>query len=178
MSSWKDGADLLDPLAIDWQRYSKANFPGFRLRQRPAVSNALGRVKFIFPNRFSVYIHDTPAKSLFHNISRSFSAGCVRIEKPQALAKYLLAGQGWNAERVTAKIKSRKRVVVTLEAPVPVHLVYLTAWADEKGTVYFYQDLYGRDRPLLAALKPINPELPDFTTDVMKVDRIIEDTTS
>jgi L,D-transpeptidase YcbB len=91
-SSWKEGAEVLDPLDIDWQSYSKKNFPPFHLRQQPVPFNALGRIKFIFPNHHSVYIHDTPAKSLFDKNNRSFSAGCVRIEEPLTLAKYILAG--------------------------------------------------------------------------------------
>lgn len=172
-SSWEEGAAVLDPLAIDWQRYSAANFPPFRLRQRPTVSNALGRIKFIFPNRFSVYIHDTPAKSLFDKNKRSFSAGCVRIEKPLTLAKYLLDGQSWDEKRINAEIRSRQRKVVALKDPIPVHLVYLTAWVDENGTVYFFQDLYGRDKPLLAELKRFNPELPAFMADLMNIDQIL-----
>jgi L,D-transpeptidase YcbB len=172
-SSWKEDADVIDPLDIDWQSYSKENFPPFRLRQQPVPSNALGRVKFIFPNRHSVYIHDTPAKSLFDKNDRSFSAGCVRIEEPLTLAKYLLASQNWDDKRIDAKIHSRKRMTVVLKEPIPVHLVYLTVWADEDGTVYFFQDLYNRDRRLLAKLKQVNSDPPAFMADLMNINWIL-----
>lgn len=149
--SWKKDAPVLDPLSIDWQLYSHAFFP-FRLRQEPAGTNALGRIKFMFPNRHSVYIHDTPSKSLFKKVDRSFSSGCVRVEQPLVLAEYLLAGQHWNEKRIRATLKGRKRQVVVLKEPIAVHLIYMTAWADESGSVHFYKDLYGRDRQLLAEM--------------------------
>ena len=160
-------------LAIDWKRCSQSYFP-FRLRQAPSASNALGRIKFIFPNRFSVYIHDTPARSLFCKTNRSFSSGCVRIENPLALAGSLLADQGWSRDEIEAKVKCRKRAVVVLKEPVPVYLVYMTAWADEDGTVYFYHDLYNRDPSLLD--EPARPGAlhPVRMSDLMAMDRIME----
>ena len=171
--SWRDDAQALDPLAIDWKRCSQSYFP-FRLRQAPSASNALGRIKFVFPNRFSVYIHDTPARSLFCKTNRSFSSGCVRIENPLALAGSLLADQGWSRDLIEAKVKCRKRAVVVLKEPVPVHLVYMTAWADEDGTVYFYHDLYNRDPSLLDELNRYGALQPVRMSDLMAMDRIME----
>ena len=170
--SWHRGASALDPLAIDWQRYSEAYFP-FRLRQQPAASNALGQVKFIFPNRFSVYIHDTPAKSLFGKSSRSFSSGCVRVEKPLDLAQYLLADQHWSNLKIAAKIQSGERQVVVLKSPIPVYLVYLTAWADDNGAVHFFRDLYQRDHTLLAKLHRIKSDFSAMMADLVPVNRML-----
>jgi murein L,D-transpeptidase YcbB/YkuD len=170
--SWKKDAPVLDPLSIDWKLYSHAFFP-FRLRQEPASTNALGRVKFMFPNQYSVYIHDTPAKSLFKKVDRSFSSGCVRVEQPLVLAEYLLTGQHWNEKRIRATLKGRKRQVVALKEPISVHLIYMTAWADESGSVHFYKDLYGRDRQLLAELNRAKVYLSDFEIDQMSLGSIL-----
>lgn len=171
--SWRENASALDPLAIDWSRYSEAYFP-FRLRQKPSSSNALGRIKFMFPNRFSVHIHYTPAKSLFSKNSRSYSSGCVRVEEPMALACDILAGQGWSPAEIQAKVKSRQRTVVVLKEPVPVHLVYMTVWAEENGSVNFYQDLYGCDQRLREELNRPQDIAPAWTDELLAVDRGID----
>jgi murein L,D-transpeptidase YcbB/YkuD len=171
--SWRESASALDPLAIDWSRYSEAYFP-FRLRQEPSAVNALGRIKFMFPNRFSVYIHDTPAKALFSKDSRSYSSGCVRIENPVALASHILAAQGWSRYEIETKVKSRKRTVVVLKEPVPVHLVYMTAWAEEDGTVDFYHDPYEYDQGLLEELSRPHATEAAWVDELMTVNRFIE----
>jgi murein L,D-transpeptidase YcbB/YkuD len=148
---WAPGARELDPAAIDWSAVSAARFP-YRLRQEPAGSNALGRVKFIFPNPMDVYLHDTPAKGLFRKASRPFSSGCIRVEEPLDLVALLLAGQGWDAERVSRAVAANTRQVVVLDEPVPVYLVYLTAWVAPDGVMHFREDIYGRDQILMAAL--------------------------
>jgi murein L,D-transpeptidase YcbB/YkuD len=145
--SWEENAPALDPRSIDWASLSEDYFP-FRLRQKPAPQNALGRVKFIFPNAFSVYIHDTPSRNLFIKASRDMSSGCVRVEKPLELASVLLNRQNWSRKRLTEALASSERQVVILKKPVPVYLVYLTAWAEEDGEVHFREDIYGRDREL------------------------------
>lgn len=168
--SWKSNAPVLDPLSIDWQRYSETFFP-FRLRQEPVIANALGQIKFMFPNRFSVYIHDTPAKSLFNKNIRNFSSGCVRIEEPMALAEYLLSkDQRWNREKLQEKVKSRKREVVVLHKPITVHLVYMTAWAEENGTAFFYPDLYQLDGQMLVKLKLSDQGISAYLDGVKKTD--------
>lgn len=149
---WDGQAVELDPTQLPWEDLSARSFP-YRLRQDPSTVNALGQVKFIFPNRHSVYIHDTPGKALFLRQERHLSSGCVRVEAPLALAQHLLNEQGWDRDRVHDTIAQRKRKTVVLDRPVPVHLVYFTAWADAEGTVNFRQDVYGRDRTLLAALE-------------------------
>lgn len=150
--SWDHQAQEVDPASIPWEQLSTRNFP-YRLRQDPSNANALGQVKFMFPNHHSVYIHDTPGKALFNRQERDFSSGCVRVQTPLALAQYLLEEQGWDRARIEATIARGQRKTVVLERPVPVHLVYFTTWVDSDGTVNFRQDIYGRDRDLLVALE-------------------------
>ncbi|MBC2744014.1 MAG: L,D-transpeptidase family protein [Desulfosarcina sp.] len=149
--SWDRQALELDPMTIEWEKISTRHFP-YRFRQDPSDLNALGQVKFMFPNHHSVYIHDTPGKALFDQQERNFSSGCVRVEKPLALAQYLLSEQGWDRARLEATIAQGQRQAVVLDSPIPVHLVYFTAWVDEDETVNFREDIYERDRRLLIAL--------------------------
>ncbi len=148
---WAPGARELDPTAIDWTAVSATHFP-YRLRQEPAGRNALGRVKFMFPNEMSVYLHDTPTKGLFRKSSRSYSSGCVRVEEPLSLVSLLLERQDWDAERLAQAVASDLRQVVVLDDPVPIYLVYLTAWVDADGRNHFRKDIYGHDRTLTVAL--------------------------
>ena len=151
-NSWDRQAQEIDPTSIDWAGLSAGHFP-YRLRQDPSRRNALGQIKFIFPNSHSIYIHDTPGKTLFHQQQRTFSSGCIRIEKPITLAAQLLGEQGWGRNRLEALTASEKPKSVILSTPIPVHLVYFTAWANEKSTVHFRKDIYGRDESLLHALQ-------------------------
>jgi murein L,D-transpeptidase YcbB/YkuD len=126
---------------------------GTEVRQKPGPKNSLGRVKFLFPNRFNVYLHDTPARALFSRTVRSFSHGCIRIEKPVELAEYLLKDDPrWTPEKIAATIARGREAWVTIPNPLPVHLAYWTAWVDDAGTVQLRDDLYGRDKPLLKIL--------------------------
>lgn len=116
-----------------------------RLIQRPGPENALGRVKFLFPNHHAVYLHDTPQRGLFGRSQRSLSHGCVRVEKPLELALALLREQGWDARRLDAAFASTKTRRLDLAAPVPVFLDYRTAFVDERGRLNLRADLYGHD---------------------------------
>jgi murein L,D-transpeptidase YcbB/YkuD len=149
--SWDHQARELDPMLIPWDHLSARNFP-YRLRQDPSDVNALGRVKFMFPNPLSIYIHDTPGKVLFRKQARSFSSGCIRVKAPLVLAQYLLSQQGWDHARLEAAVAQGQRQAVVLDNPIPVHLVYFTAWVDREGWVNFRQDIYGHDQRLLIAL--------------------------
>jgi murein L,D-transpeptidase YcbB/YkuD len=152
LTDWNDGAAPIDPWSVDWLRIAPQDF-AWRLRQRPGEGNALGGIKFMFPNRFNVYLHDTPARHLFEQAERSFSHGCIRVEGPEAFGAVVLAGQdGWPLERIHAAIESGERMIVTLEEPLPVHIAYLTAWVNKDGSVHFRNDVYGRDATLAAAL--------------------------
>jgi L,D-transpeptidase YcbB len=151
LSDWSDGAAVLDPRSVDWSRISSEAF-AYRLRQQPGEGNALGRIKFMFPNQFNVYLHDTPARHLFEEAERSFSHGCIRVEQPESFAAVVLGPDGWSPDRIYTAIKSGERMIVTLKEPLPVHIAYLTAWVNKDGTVHFRNDVYGRDAILAAAL--------------------------
>jgi murein L,D-transpeptidase YcbB/YkuD len=142
---------VVSPGSIPWNSYSRSNFP-VRLRQESGPKNALGQVKFMFPNRFNIYLHDTPSKSNFERASRFFSHGCIRVENPLGLAEVILQRQGMTREDIDAIVQSGKRRIVTLENPLPVHLVYLTAWVNKDGSVHYRRDAYGRDAVLDKAL--------------------------
>jgi murein L,D-transpeptidase YcbB/YkuD len=134
----------LDPNSIDWSQYSKNYFP-FQLRQRAGSHNALGRIKFLFPNRFDIYLHDTPNHRLFQEPVRTFSSGCIRVEQPAKLATALLQ---LDEATVLETIDSEETVSHRLQSPIPVYLVYMTAWVDDRGVVHFRDDVYGRDLQL------------------------------
>lgn len=155
------GADTkeIDPKTVDWSRVTAANFY-YRLRQEPGSMNALGHVKFMFPNKFNVYLHDTPSRELFAKTVRTFSSGCIRIEKPIELAEYLLRDDPkWTRESMLAAMDKREEQTVRVLKPLPVHLLYWTAWADEDGAVQFRKDIYGRDKRLDDALREEPPTL-------------------
>jgi murein L,D-transpeptidase YcbB/YkuD len=153
---WEAGAQPVDPSTIDWQSLSAANFP-YRLRQRPGPQNALGQVKFMFPNRHSVYLHDTPSRTLFERSERGFSSGCIRVERPAALAEYLLRdNEGWGPERIAAAMTQSQEQTVVLREKVPVHLLYWTAWVED-GRIQFRGDVYQRDPGVAAALAATPP---------------------
>lgn len=118
-----------------------------KIRQRPGPWNALGGVKFIFPNAYHIYMHDTPAKTLFNEITRAFSHGCIRIEDPVNMALFLLEDQKeWNREKVIEAMNIEKETVVFLKEKTMVYIIYFTAFIDEKGKIHFRKDIYGRDR--------------------------------
>jgi murein L,D-transpeptidase YcbB/YkuD len=127
--------------------------PGNKVRQRPGANNALGKIKFLFPNRFNVYLHDTPSRSLFSRSVRTFSHGCIRVEKPLDLAEYLLRDDpAWTREKIEKVLGDGRERWLAVPRPLPVHLVYWTAWVDGAGVLQFRKDVYGRDRPLLEML--------------------------
>jgi murein L,D-transpeptidase YcbB/YkuD len=124
-----------------------------RIRQRPGPGNALGGVKFIFPNSFNVYLHDTPTQSLFQNVRRDASHGCIRIAEPLRLAAFLLRDQiTWDSTQIAAAMRRSTPLRVDLTAPVPVHIVYATVVARENGDVEYHPDIYGHDRRLARLL--------------------------
>ena len=140
--------------SVNWNSYGKGNFP-FSLRQEPGPGNALGRVKFMFPNDFNVYMHDTPAKSKFDRTQRYFSHGCIRLQDPLKMAEYILGAEGWSRAKIDQVIASGKRTVVTLKKKIPVYVVYLTAFVNKDGSTWFREDVYGRDKILSAALEKV-----------------------
>jgi len=142
--------------SIDWDQVPARNF-SYRFRQRPGPGNALGAIKFLMPNPYSVYLHDTPAKSLFARSRRNFSHGCVRLELPLELAEVLLHDEpGWAMERVEKTLETEQNYRIRLTHPMPVYLVYFTAWTDNDGMIHFRDDVYRRDARLQAALEHLN----------------------
>ncbi len=124
-----------------------------RLRQLPGPNNSLGKVKFLFPNNFNMYLHDSPAKSLFEQEKRTFSHGCIRVAEARKLALYLLRNdKNWPESRIDEAMNSRKEQFVTLKNQVPVSIVYFTAWVDQEGKINFRDDIYHRDRRLMDAI--------------------------
>jgi murein L,D-transpeptidase YcbB/YkuD len=142
----------IDPATVAWSRYPGSPFP-YQLVQGPGPDNALGRVKFIFPNPHLVFLHDTPSRSLFDQPERAFSSGCIRVEKPLELAALLLQdSKDWNEARIDQVIESGETSTVFLPEPVPVLLLYWTTAVDDQGQVRFKKDLYDRDARVLKAL--------------------------
>ena len=136
--------------SVDWGEYTPKTMP-YTFRQPPGPSNALGTMKFLFPNRHNVYLHDTPTKHLFSKNVRAFSHGCVRVQNPDKLAQVILEREGWTADRIASAVRAGKNRKIALKTKVSVHLAYFTAWADGPD-VSFYKDVYGRDKLLKRAL--------------------------
>ena len=139
------GGEVIDPADIDWSDEEATE--ALRFRQMPGPDNALGLVKFIFPNNFSVYLHDTPADALFARDRRAFSHGCIRVENPVGLATYVLGDQpDWTAARIRAAMAEPREQTARLKRPLPVHIGYWTAWVEPDGkTVTYTDDPYGID---------------------------------
>ncbi len=147
-----DSDVAIDPAAVTWAGVTRSNLP-YRFRQDPGPLNALGRVKFMFPNDFHVYLHDTPSRNLFNETTRAFSSGCVRIQQPIDLALYLLKDTpGWDRSAIERGMNRRQEQTVRLHTSIPVHLLYWTVWADDDGTLQFPADIYSRDIRLRQAL--------------------------
>jgi murein L,D-transpeptidase YcbB/YkuD len=152
LSDWSEDATILDPHTIDWSAVTADRF-AYKLRQGPGPGNALGHIKFMFPNQFNIYLHDTPARGLFARDVRDFSHGCIRVQDPETFGAFVLDRQpGWSQDAIKAAIATGKRQIVSLDQPLPVHITYLTAWVDKDGTVNFRRDVYGRDAILAAHL--------------------------
>lgn len=149
---YKNGA-VIDPLAEDWSD-KDIDSTAYSVIENPGEENSLGNVKFIMPNDFSIYLHDTPAVSLFGKQKRALSHGCIRVEKPVDLAVWLLSDHGeWNEKKIKAAMESGESEKADLKKPVPVYIIYRTAWVDNSGVVNFRDDIYGHDARQLARLK-------------------------
>ena len=154
----------VDPSSVNWSKYSK-NVP-YTLRQEPGPHNALGRMKFIFPNKHFIYLHDTPSRSLYGRKDRAFSSGCIRVEKNIELAEILLNDpENWNRKRIQELLDTNKTQRVNLSKPKPVMLLYLTVWFDENDNFIFMRDVYERDP---AVLEGLNEEFTIWQTRAIK----------
>jgi L,D-transpeptidase YcbB len=139
-----DRDEVVSPSSVDWNDVDTTKM-GFRVRQKPGDENALGHVKFVFPNRFNIYMHDTPARSLFARNARSESHGCIRLEHPEQFADYVLAGDpAWTPDRIREAMESDTNRAVPVKRKLPVYIVYLTAFVRD-GQLQFRQDVYGSD---------------------------------
>ncbi|MDB2548657.1 L,D-transpeptidase family protein [Paracoccaceae bacterium] len=147
------GGQIVDRAQVDFTQYTASTFP-YTLRQAPSTSNALGLVKFMFPNPWNIYLHDTPAKNLFARETRAYSHGCVRLQDPFDFAYHLLLPQVEDPEAYLARILATDReTTVRLETPIPVHLVYWTSFVDPYGRLQHRADIYGRNADLWQALE-------------------------
>ncbi|WP_395674469.1 murein L,D-transpeptidase [Inquilinus sp.] len=154
-SGWGGGSREMSGEYVDWNGVGAGTMRGLRIRQEPGPGNALGKVKFMMANNWAVYLHDTPSKSYFKRAGRALSHGCVRLQDPIWLADYLLDGSpDWSParrERVMGSWTPTTRI--NLPAPMPLYLVYQTAWIDQSGEVAFRDDIYGIDAKVIAALQ-------------------------
>lgn len=148
VDGYGDNAPIINPNNINWNEYADGGWFPYRLRQQTGEGNALGRIKFMFPNEYNVYLHDTPTDHLFDDPKRTYSHGCVRVEDP---VKFGSAIMGWSEARVQAAIDAEDRKTVSLANKLPVYLVYLTAWS-VNGSVRYAPDIYEHDRKLEALL--------------------------
>jgi len=154
---WGSDERRIDPASIDWRAVNGRSFP-YRLVQRPGPQNALGQIKFMLPNKFDVYLHDTPDRQLFARNQRNFSSGCIRLQRPLDLAVWVLSETPpWNRAQIDRELASGVEQTVRLKTPIPVHIQYWTAWVDDADQLQLRRDLYGRDKALAAALDQAAP---------------------
>ena len=141
------GEKVVKASSINWKKYKK-NIP-FLIRQKPGKDNALGKMKFLFPNNFSIYLHDTPSKNLFNSSKRDFSHGCIRVENPMKLALYFLKNnKEWNQTKIDSIIETNKEYEIPIKPTVPVYIAYFTTWVDDDGNLNFRNDIYDLDAAL------------------------------
>jgi murein L,D-transpeptidase YcbB/YkuD len=146
VSGWGKDATQVNPSSIDWHAIQPQTLQ-YRFRQRPGPKNALGQIKFMFPNTYNVYLHDTSDEVLFTRSSRAFSHGCIRVARSVDLAEYLLRDQTyWTRQRLLQVLNQGMQRRVQLPEPVPIHLIYQTAWMGTDDTVQFRNDIYGYDQ--------------------------------
>jgi murein L,D-transpeptidase YcbB/YkuD len=150
------GSRVVDPGSVD------LGDPTLQFRQRPGAGNSLGRVKFLLPNPYNVYLHDTPSRKLFAEVQRDYSHGCVRVQQPFELAQWVLEGSGWTPGRIRAAMDGGEEMHVRLPRPIPVYVAYFTVWIDDDGRAQFRPDIYRHDaahEPLLSPV-PADPPAP------------------
>jgi murein L,D-transpeptidase YcbB/YkuD len=153
-TGWEKNAPKVDAHNIDWRKYSYSKVVPFRFAQVPGRKNALGKIKFLFPNKYSVYMHDTPQKHLFSKTKRAFSHGCVRLDKPKKLLK-ILSGFNSNVdyEKSNQILKGKRNTYYYLKQKIPVDIIYLTAWVDYDGKLQFRNDIYNYDKMQLKSFR-------------------------
>ncbi len=144
-SGWRSGAHRVDPTAVNWKSYDPGYLP-FRFRQKPGPLNAMGRIKFMFPNSYHIYIHDTPSRYLFARERYAYTSGCVRVRRPIDLAAKLLEDRhGWTKKRIRRELYKEDEQILHLKHPIPVHFAYFTVLVGDDGKLQFHRDIYGWD---------------------------------
>jgi len=153
-SGWGKDATLVNPATVNWSKYRHSKRVPYRFAQKSGRHNALGKVKFLFPNKFSVYMHDTPSKHLFSRNKRAFSHGCIRLQKPRELLEtFSTFNDNIDFETSQEILKGKKKKYYSLEQRVPVDIIYLTAWVDYEGQLQFRNDVYGYDAMQLKSFR-------------------------
>ena len=145
----------VDPSEIEWDRYNSSNFP-YWLKRKPGNGSPLGKIKFIMPNKHSIYLHDTPRGKLFNRSERALSHGCIRLERPMDLAEKLLEDSGWDMKKLTRTVDKGREEAIRLKDSVMVQMVYRTSWVDDMGRVHFRKDVYGYDDKLAEQMRTGN----------------------
>ncbi|HEY8401071.1 MAG TPA: L,D-transpeptidase family protein [Cytophagaceae bacterium] len=150
----------VNPNEIEWEKLNEKNF-NYRFVQPPGKDNPLGKVKFLFPNSYEVYLHDTNTQYLFERSERGFSHGCVRLSEPMKLAEYVLQRDSlWNEKEIKNLLDKGEEKYLKLKTPLPVYLVYFTTWQDQNGTLHFREDIYGHDKNLGETLFSLSNQQP------------------
>ena len=153
-NGWHKDAEIVSPYSVDWAQYRYSKSMPFRFAQVPGYKNALGKVKFLFPNKFSVYMHDTPGKHLFDKSVRAFSHGCIRLSQPRELLKtFSTFNENVDFEKSQERLKGSKKSYLKLDNQVPVDVIYLTSYVDYEGVLQFRNDIYGYDKMQLQAFR-------------------------
>ena len=167
--------EVVESSEIDWESVDPEDFP-YRIRQQPGEENSLGRIKFMFPNQFDVYLHDTPAQDLFKKRRRDFSHGCVRVSKPFELAAWVLEGKDdWNPDALQQATMTDEEKTIKLDHPLPVYILYWTSWVEDNGTVSFREDLYEQDKKMLSTLPPQTRGSPEARRSCQSILEKVED---
>ena len=164
VTSWNDGADVVAPSPENLDRVEEGTY---RIRQKPGARNALGQIKFMFPNDFDIYLHDTPEDHLFEQAERAASHGCIRLEHPMEFGEFVLGKDEWPEERIREQIDSGEQTTESLGAPLPVFILYWTAFVDDEGHVNFREDIYGSDEELDRALQADAPRSEAVPCDTL-----------
>lgn len=142
--------NIINPNTVDWNNSAAKSYT---YRQPAGPANALGAVKFMFPNNFSVYLHDTPSRELFEKTERSFSSGCIRVQNPLQLAVYFIGDSvHWNMSKIKKQVESQNTLTIPLSEKPDIYILYWTAWTDAKGVIQFRKDIYSRDQKVSKAL--------------------------
>ena len=153
-NGWHKDAEIVSPYSVDWAQYRYSKSMPFRFAQLPGYKNALGKVKFLFPNKFSVYMHDTPGKHLFNKNVRAFSHGCIRLSQPRELLRtFSTFNESVDFEKSQKRLKGKKKAYLKLDSQVPVDVIYLTSYVDYEGVLQFRNDIYGYDKMQLQAFR-------------------------